>query len=250
MAWNFFGGNNTNAQQQPAADQQIPAGQQQHPAGDPQQQQQAPNGQQPASKEEPNVVDIYADLFNNNGDDKADLPPSFNLGDDAITKAAQSINFANNISTEDLAAMQQGDQEAMMRVLQSVGQNAYSAALNHSSKLTNEFVSQRSEYERKNIPGAIKRELTQSAFNNETTPPHVKSELMRVADQLQRKHPDASPEWIARNAEEYMYHNIAAMLGMEKDAFKATVQQRNMQESAQSKDPENIDWSKEFQTNG
>lgn len=225
--------------------------------GQPQQQEQ-PAGQQPPKQEEgqPNTpatpgdtnkeVDIFSSLFDNTNGSDEDTPPSFSLDDEAVQKAAQSMNFANSVSQEDLQAMQSGDPEALMRVLNSVGQSAYSAALQHSTKLTDKYVNTRSEYDRKNIPSMVKQQLASSEFSDENTPPHVKAELHRVAEQLQRRHPDASPKWIAENAQEYMYHSVASMLKTDVASLKQALSQQNNASQAVQQDPANIDWEKEF----
>lgn len=191
----FFRGSQQPAQQPAAAP--APA------AANPQQ----PNGVMPGTNQEPvNPIDAYAKIWEPIKQEEADVAPAFNLDPKVLTEVSGKLNFAQDISPELLQAATSGDGNAMLQLMNMVGQNAYKAALSHSSALTDKFVGARTEHAMKGLGKQVRSELTQTALSQ--TPnykhPAVRKQLDMVASQFQAQHPDASPDEIAGMSLQYI----------------------------------------------
>lgn len=172
------------------------------------------NGQMPGSQQVPvNPMDAYAKLWENTPTN-TETAPSFNLDSKVLGEVAASQNFTQGISPELMTKATQGDAAAMVQVMNAVGQQAYQAALSHSSTLTDRFVAARSAHDLKGIGGKVKSELTNSVLAADSpnyNHPVVKAEFSRIANQFQSQNPDASPQQIAQATKEYMQNLHNAM---------------------------------------
>jgi hypothetical protein len=99
-----------------------------------------------------------------------------------------------------------GDSKAIMQLIEHAGRAAYQNALSHSSTLTNKFTDAREAFNDKSFGGKIKSELTVNALTGTANFDHpvVRKELIKVAQDIQRQHPDASPQEVAAKAKEYI----------------------------------------------
>lgn len=179
-----------------------------------------PNGN---SQPSTNPLDAFTGMFNtaNTEQDKA---PSFLLPEDKLAQVASSQNFLQGINPELSQKALTGDANSLMEMMNAVAQNVYKNALAHNSQLSDAFVSSRLEYENKNLSGRVKQELTASELGNNTpgfNHPVVKAQLSKVAQDLARQYPDASPQQIAKQAKDYVLELAKAInpdLGASKQA--------------------------------
>lgn len=239
MSWFNFGGQQQQQQpQQQQAPQSAPnapstsggqastnppAGQQQNPPGN--QQQQQPQ----------NPLDSFMSLWDNTKQQQQEAPPSFNLNPEEVKKISSSMRFTDGISQEQFQQAMNGDQQAFFAMMDHVGRQAYSTALQHGGALTDRFVGARSEYENKKVPSQVKKELVsanlQSAVNVQH--PVIRKELTRIAEAMHSQNPDASPAEIAQAAVDYFSQISQAMTGQQ-------------QQEQQSKGDQPVDWDKFF----
>lgn len=224
----FRGGNN----QQPQGQQQAAAAPAQGQAPN---QSGQPNGQMPGTNQEPvNPLDAYAKMWAPIENQNQEVAPSFNLDPKVLSDVSSKLNFAQDIPPEVMQAAAGGDANAMAQMMNMIGQNAYKAALSHTSSLTDKFVGARTEHAMKGLGGKVKSELTQTALSQ--TPnykhPAVKQQLDMVAQQYAAQHPDATPDQVAQMSIKYIT-----------DLANALNPQSTKQEEAAAGE---VDWAKYF----
>ena len=158
----------------------------------------APGSNPPApAPKAPAPVDIFSKMFDNTP--STDAPPAFTLDPAQLSTVANGQDFTQGVDPELLTKANSGDSNAMIQVMQQVSRNAYQAALLHTSKLTESFVGAREGHTAKGLSTKIRGELTVNALTG--TPnfqnPGVRKLLVNIAQNLEKEHPDASPEQIA-----------------------------------------------------
>lgn len=166
-----------------------------------------PQGQAQTTLAAPAVVDPLAEfskMYENSTTPEA--PPAFRLDSAQLQTVASNQDFTRNIDQALLQRATSGDSAALLEVIQATSRNTYSAALEHSSKLTEGFVTAREGFADKGFTGKIKNELTVAALTGTQnfSNPVVKRQLVSVAQELQKQHPDASPTEIAAEARRYI----------------------------------------------
>lgn len=171
------------------------------------------DGKMPGTDQLPvNPLDAYKKLWDNSNT-PPEAPPAFSLDPKTLGEVSSKLNFTQSMDPELLAKATSGDTQAMMQMMNHVGQQAYQAALSHSSALTDKFVGARSEFDQKGFSSKVKSELTSSHFSDipNSNNPVVRAELSRIATAMQKENPDASPQEIAGAAKDYFKNIYAAM---------------------------------------
>jgi len=137
---------------------------------------------------------------------ETDKAPQFALDQTALATAAGSLNFMQGVDAAVMQRAEAGDSKAIMQLIEHAGRQAYQHALSHSSTLTGKFTEAREAFNNKDFSGRVKSELTVNAMTNMTNFSHpvVRKELIKVANDMQRQHPDASPQEVADMAKEYI----------------------------------------------
>lgn len=171
------------------------------------------DGKMPGTDQLPaNPLDVYAKLWDTT--DKApEAAPVFNLDPKVLDQVSGTLDFTKSVSPELLQKATTGDMQAMMQVMNHVGQQSYKAALAHSSSLTDKFVESRSKFDFKGIGAQVKSELASNAMSSipNYNHPAVKTEVTRIAQAMQKQNPEASPEEIATATKEYFTNVYAAI---------------------------------------
>jgi len=137
---------------------------------------------------------------------ETNTPPQFALDDKALSTAAGSLNIMQGVDPALMQRAEQGDSKAIMQLIEHAGRQAYQNALSHSSVLTGKFTEAREAFNNKDFSGKVKNELTVNAMTGMANFDHpvVRKELIKVAQDIQRQHPDASPQDVANRAKEYI----------------------------------------------
>lgn len=153
-----------------------------------------------------NPLDIYSKMFDNAANNSDIQAPSFKLDPKVLGDVSSKMDFTRGINPEVLSKATNGDVSALMDIIKTVGQNAYKASLEHSTSLTDTFLTQRGEFEGKQVAKGVKNQLTSNELSNAPNYSHpvVKAELNRVAAQMSAANPDASPVEIAKAAQQYI----------------------------------------------
>lgn len=165
----------------------------------------APQAQTPPANAQPaDPLAMFSKMYENTATPEA--PPAFKLDSAQLQTVANSQDFTKNIDPALLQRATSGDSGALLEVIQATSRNAYSAALEHNSKLTEGFVTAREGFADKGFTGKVKNELTVAALTGTQnfSNPVVKRQLVEVAKQLQKQHPDAAPEEIAQLSRDYI----------------------------------------------
>jgi len=174
----------------------------------------AQNVNNPAKSAE-NPLDAYAKLFDNAAKNSDIQAPNFSIDPKIIGEVAGKLDFTKGINPEVMAKATNGDAAAMMELIQQVGRNAYSASLEHTTKLTDTHLGQRSEFESRRTKENVRSSMTAEAFasNANLQHPLVKRELNEIAGRLAKspEYADATPQQIAKGAMDYFNELHAVM---------------------------------------
>lgn len=179
-----------------------------------------------------NPLDAYKKVMEDAAKNTDAPAPSFKLDDKVLTDVSSKMDFTKNIDPALMAKAMAGDASAFLQVMQASNQAAYRASLEHSSALTDTFMSQRSAYEQDKINSGVKTQLTQQSLASAPNYSHpvIKQELNRVAEQFARANPDMSPQDIAKAAQKHIQDMAQALAPP-----PVPTQEQKM---------ENMDWSK------
>lgn len=182
---------------------------------------------------EENPLDSYRKMFENAATNSEIQAPKFEIDGKVLRDVSSKMDFTRGINPEVVQKATGGDVSALMEIIKTVGQNAYRASLEHSTALTDSFISQRGDFERKNLEQGVKEHLTTSALSSTPNYQHpvIKSELNRIAKQFAAANPDASPQDVAQAAKKYL------------DDLHAAMNPSSSKESS-SNDGGEVDWSK------
>lgn len=156
-----------------------------------------------------NPLDTYAKLFHNAAANSEIQAPSFSLDPKVIADVSSKMNFTQGVNPELVQKATSGDAGAMIELIQEVGRNSYRAALEHSTKLTDTHLTQRSDFESKRLAKGVKQQLTSDALsssdNTNYNHPVVRAELNRIAESFAAspEYADAPPQQIAQAAKKY-----------------------------------------------
>jgi hypothetical protein len=155
---------------------------------------------------EQNPLDIYSKLMEDAAKNSDAQAPTFKLDPKVLGEVSSKMDFMSGVPQELMEKASKGDVQALLQVMQTTNQNAYKAALEHSSALTDTFINQRSDFETKQINKGVKTQLTHQSLSEAPNYNHpaVKNELNRVAEQFARANPDQSPQEIAKAAQKYI----------------------------------------------
>lgn len=215
------------------------------------------NSQQSASQQEagkgdgdkasePNPLDIYNKMFENNTSGDTDAPPSLSLSREALDKVTSQLDFSSSVDKAALDQFAAGDFSALPNILNKVAQQAYSTAMQHNSALTDQFVNQRSQYDSKRIAPAVKDTLTQSHLDKDlgdlANQPAMKAQMSETAGRLAKAYPDASPDWIASQAKQYVIQSASQLLGISPEDLQSLKANRQ----AESQKAQSVDWNTYF----
>lgn len=160
-------------------------------------------------KDSENPLDAYSKMFENASKNSGIQAPSFAIDPTVLNDVSSKMDFTKGINPELIQKATTGDANAMIQLIQETGRNAYRASLEHSTKLTDTHLGQRSEYENQRLQKGVKQQLTSDALSSNSNTnfnhPVVKSELNRIAQGLANstEFADASPQEIAKAAKKY-----------------------------------------------
>lgn len=187
------------------APQQQPIQQQQQPV---QQQQQVPE-----KVEIPDPMAIYSKMFEDAAKVTTEGPPAFNLDSETLSKVSSQMDFMKGVPQDLMERASGGDVKALMELMQHTNRNAYAAALDHGTKLTDTYMGRRSEYDKSAVQSSVKTSLLDQEIASTVNlkNPLVKQEVARIADTFAKSRPDASPREIVNQAMNYFNELQAAM---------------------------------------
>lgn len=181
-----------------------------------------PDGKMPGTNQVPvNPLDAYSKLYDN-ANKGTEVAPTFALEGKVLDEVSNSLDFTGSVAPELMQKALSGDGQALLQIMNHVGQQAYKTSLNHGTHLTDKFVNARSSYDLKAVGSRVKSELTNSALSSAPNYEHpvVRQELMRVANAMQSQNPDSTPQQIADAAKQYVTDLYSAINPVKPDAAK------------------------------
>ena len=161
--------------------------------------------------------DNYQQIFDNAAKNSGIQAPTFSLDPKIVSEVASKMDFTQGINQELLAKASAGDVSSLVALIQDVGRNSYKAAIEHNTKLVDTHLTQRAEYEAKNLKEGVRQQMTNDALtsgdNANLNHPVVRAELNNIANRLARapEYADASPQKIADAAKQYFLDLHEAM---------------------------------------
>lgn len=183
----------------------------------------------PVDQREPvNPLDSYkAMLENANKPAEETSTPSFSLDGKVLDDVGSKLNFTQGVNSELLQKATQGDANAMVVLMNSVAQNAYKAALQHNTALTDTHLNARAEHDRTTVDRAVKSSLISNELSSVPNANHpvVKQELVRIAKALATENPDATPTQIKEEAVRYLNTVYSALNPQKQDTPTQTAGQ-------------------------
>lgn len=198
-----------------------------------------PNNQKPADP-----LAAFSKIFDNPDESTVKKPPSFKLDPTVIKGAADSLNFSEALTPEILAKLKAGDDSGYVELANALGRKIYSQSLEHSSALTDRFVSLRSEHDQSNLGRQMNSHLAKNSLESiAASNPTAKKMLDFIADGIVRTNPDATPEFIAEQTPKF-FLELAKLTNP--DAFdpeKNGASGGNGQGGNQKNKGKDIDWN-------
>lgn len=185
-----------------------------------QQPQQVPQAPQPAPAPEPekpveipDPMDVYSKMFEKAAAVTNEGPPAFNLDSETLSKVSSQMDFMKGVPPELLERAQNGEAKAMMELIQHTNRNAYAAALDHGTKLTDTYMGRRGEYDKSAVQSSVKTSLLDQEVASQANlkNPLVKQEVARIAREFAKSSPDANPKDIVQQAVNY-FNDIHAAI--------------------------------------
>ena len=177
-------------------------------------QQQVQQQQDPEKQVEiPDPMAVYSKMFEDAAKVTTEGPPAFNLDSETLSKVSSQMDFMKGVPQDLMEKASGGDVKALMELMQHTTRNAYAAALDHGTKLTDTYMGRRSEYDKSAVQSSVKTSLLDQAVASQANlkNPLVKQEVARIAREFAKSSPDANPSEIVQQAMNY-FNDIHAAI--------------------------------------
>lgn len=184
----------------------------------------------PAQTEAPTGTAALMELFSAQPAGEEGSAPELNLTHDILANATKNMNFMRGVSEEQMQAVQSGDTNALMSIIQTVGRNAYENAMLDSTGLAGKFAGQRSDYAAQQAAKGIRSHVIESQVEVENLSPAAQTVFRQLASKVAERNPSATANEVKAQA-------------------TALLQQMAQEFSFKGKDqstPVEDDWSKVF----
>ena len=166
----------------------------------------------PTQLEQAPLVD-YKDLFNiekpANGVEPFG-PLKFAIDPTKVNQAAGQLDFTKSLSPELLSQINKGGPEAMSAMLTAmnvIGQQAFAQAAMAGAKVTESAIEAGRNNIKGELPSLVRSHNINSALREDNplfSNPATQPMLEMLADQMQRKFPNATPQEIQNHARKYL----------------------------------------------
>ena len=172
-----------------------------------------PQQEAPKQVEIPDPMDIYAKMFEKSAAVQTEGPPAFNLDSNTLQEVSSKMDFMKGVPPELLQKAQEGDVASLLELMQHTNRNAYAAALDHGTRLTDTHLNRRGEYDKNAVNSSVKTSLLDQAVSSQANlrNPLVKQEVARIAREFAKSSPDANPSEIVQQAMNY-FNDIHAAI--------------------------------------
>jgi len=157
-----------------------------------------------------NPLDAYSSLWDTDskeGDSTDNTPDHLTIPQEALDKVLPTLDFTKSIPAELQQKFNEGDAAAVTQVMNHIGRESYSTAMQHMAAVTDAHLAKRlGSGLTKTIQTEVRSSMTRDTVNNLPNAEHplIKAELNRVSAQIATKYPEASQEWISQQASQYI----------------------------------------------
>lgn len=158
------------------------------------------NAPAPASGEAPTGTAALMELFSAQPAGEEGSAPELNLTHDILANATKSMNFMRGVSEEQMQAVQSGDTNALMSIIQTVGRNAYENAMLDSTGLAGKFAGQRSDYAAQQAAKGIRSHVIESQVEVENLSPAAQTVFRQLASKVAERNPSATANEVKAQA--------------------------------------------------
>lgn len=183
----------------------------------------APNGTIPAPVNNPTVaapLDEFKDLWNTDPNSKSpDDPRIFGqVNGDALLNTAKQMDFAKDITPEDLAAISAGGEtasQALLKIVNAVQQRGYAQSTYAATQLIEQAIEKASARFQTQIPQMLRNQNTQNLIKEDPVMSHPAAQplINSLVNQFQVKFPEASPAQLQEYARSYLQNFAASING-------------------------------------
>lgn len=158
------------------------------------------NAPAPASGEAPTGTAALMELFSAKPAGEEGSAPELNLTHDILANATKNMNFMRGVSEEQMQAVQSGDTNALMSIIQTVGRNAYENAMLDSTGLAGKFAGQRSDYAAQQAAKGIRSHVIESQVEVENLSPAAQTVFRQLASKVAERNPSATANEVKAQA--------------------------------------------------
>jgi len=200
-------------------------------------------GQQQQKKEPSDPLAAFEKIFDNTPDKDAPKAPSFKLTPEVLKQASESLDFSDVVPQDFRERFDKNDPSAMSDLVNGLARKLYSTTLDHSSILTDRFVGQRSEHDRRGLGSEVTKTLAKNNLKSiASKSPVAAKQIEQIHDAIIAKNPDATPEFVQEQTEEY-FRQIALVMFPELAELNPAAQKKKQQSAELTG---NTDWDKYF----
>ena len=158
------------------------------------------NAPAPASGEAPTGTAALMELFSAQPAGEEGSAPELNLTHDILANATKNMNFMRGVTEEQMQAVQSGDTNALMSIIQTVGRNAYENAMLDSTGLAGKFAGQRSDYAAQQAAKGIRSHVIESQVEVENLSPAAQTVFRQLASKVAERNPSATANEVKAQA--------------------------------------------------
>lgn len=199
------------------------------------------NGQAALAKEgaaSPENPTNYAEIWNQN------LPPEpgsskiFNTNQEEFGKVVGGMDFIRNAPRELMEKALGGDQQALMQLVNKVGQNAFSTAAISAREMVEHANSSQQKSIEKLVQEQVRSALasqTMSQKNQSFSDPLVAPLIQDISARLRAKFPEATPQELASKSEE-MLMSLAGKIVSGSPQEQERIKSQEMQKASATPD--------------
>lgn len=157
----------------------------------------------------------FADLWKMEPAQQASQGPNFKLNPQQLQTAVSSMDFAKNVSQEDMQKIFAGGQDAMQafsNVLNQFGRNLFSTNAQFSSNLVESGYNASQQSLQSGLPSMVKKQFSQQELfqaNPKLRDPALQPLVLAIQSQITEKFPSASPSEVNSMVEQYFNKTVA-----------------------------------------
>ena len=182
-------------------------------------------GNPPAQK---SPLDSWAALYDTSNNQSENTPQSLRIPQDKLREVSGNMDFAQSVPPELISKFQSGDMSAFSEIMNTVGRQIYSTAMEHATGVTDHHLTSRFESERKASNKQARVSTVDSQLNVSDLPQVAQGMFRDTAGRIASQNPNLS----AKEVEEQTWTIMQEF----SNQFNRTGKQQSQQQKAQEID--------------